>query len=873
MSELDLSFYNESDEDVLVLTPNLRLQRSFIEAYGFMKKADGVTVWKEPPVASLQSWFETIWFELQDQGHEIASSLALIDQEKQLTLWSKIISEDEHGSVISISSLVSTAMSAQRTLELWRVANIDEHLQNTCETVNFTSWQQKFALFLKNNNWLTLESAVEVVCKAILAGDIKLPGKVVFYSFDETPPLYAYLILCFRQSGVEVTHINRESAPTSVEKIATDNKEDQFTLAARWAKAAIEDDPENKIAIVCPELSSHRDEILDAFSGVFEPQNILPDTSRFTLPFNISAGKPLSQIPLIYDALEFLSIGGEVEKLDTISRLLRSPYIGSSEKELAARVRFDLQIKETRSLTISLDDVIQSSGCPKGLAESLAEFLLANSNAPAEQRPSQWAYHFNKCLEKLGWPGDRNLDSEEYQAFMQWHSLLEGLSRLDAIYSKCNKNQAATLLRNAAARHTFQPETKDSPIQILGILEAAGLSFDKIWVIDLNDDTWPQAPKPNAFIPLQMQVESNMPHSSAERELEFSTQIIQRILSGAGEIVFSYAQNDGDRELRASDLIKEYKEVTPQDLDLGDVNHYAELLFGSVPLILKDDKASPVTDVENIKGGTSILTNQANCPFKAFAENRLKVTEMPKTELGFSHLERGNLVHFTLEYVWKDLKTHEALVALEQDELLALLNKAIDFAFFWLKEQRKNIGTKLLSLERARLIKVATEWLDIEKKRVPFEVIECEKMIRCKIGGLPISVKRDRVDKVDTKRIALDYKSGLSKVSSWAGDRPTAPQLPIYAVTDKDGCDGAVFGQVRSNESAIKGIADIDIAEKGVVAAGEIPDLPDSWTEIKNHWREKLELLAKEFIDGVSEIRPKASSVCRNCSSKLLCRI
>lgn len=872
MTGLDLSFYNGSD-DALVLTPNLRLQRSFKKAYGFMKLADGIKVWKEPTVMSLQSWFESIWFELQDQGHEVASSLALVDQEKQLTLWSKIISEDEQGSVISISSLVSTAMSAQRTLELWQVANIDEHLQNTCETVNFTAWQQKFSSFLQTNNWVTLEAAVEIICDAILSGDIELPSQVVFYSFDETPPLYAYLIRCFRKSGVEVTHVDRESTPTSVKKIATGNKEDQFVLAARWAKAAIEDDPENRVAIVCPELANHRDEILSAFSDVFEPQNILPGTSRFTLPFNISAGKPLLQIPLIYDALEFLSIGGEIEKLSTISRLLRSPYIGSSEKELAARVCFDLQIKETRSLTISLDDVIQSSNCPEGLAKPLAEFLLTNSNAPTEQRPSQWAYHFNRCLEKLGWPGDRNLDSEEYQAFMQWHSLLEGLSRLDAIYSKCNKNQAATLLKSAAARHTFQPETKDSPVQILGILEAAGLEFDKTWVIDLNDDTWPQAPKPNAFIPLQMQTENNMPHSSAERELEFSNQIIRRIVSGAEDIVFSYAQNDGDRELRASDLIKEYKEITTQDLDLGDVSNYAELLFGSVPLISKEDKAPPVKEVENIKGGTSILTNQANCPFKAFAENRLKVTEMPETELGFSHLERGNLVHFTLEYIWKDLKNHKALVSLEADELLDLLNKAIDFAFFWLKEQRKNIGSRLLELERSRLIKVVTEWLELEKERVPFEVVECEKMIRCNIGGLPISVKRDRVDKVDGKRIALDYKSGKSYLSSWAGDRPTAPQLPIYAVTDKDGCDGAVFGQVRNNESAIKGIADINIVEKGVVTAGRVPDLPDSWSEIKKHWCEKLELLAKEFIAGVSEIKPKNSSVCRNCSCKLLCRI
>jgi len=97
-------------------------------------------------------------------------------------------------------------------------------------------------------------------------------------------------------------------------------------MAAQWAKAAIESNEKATVAVVCPELTKHRTEIEAAFIRVFEPQAILPNVPRYTLPFNFSAGVPLGDIPLIRDALDFLGLGDRKATYSTVSSLLRSPY-------------------------------------------------------------------------------------------------------------------------------------------------------------------------------------------------------------------------------------------------------------------------------------------------------------------------------------------------------------------------------------------------------------------------------------------------------------------------------------------------------------------------------------------------------------------
>jgi len=77
-------------------------------------------------------------------------------------------------------------------------------------------------------------------------------------------------------------------------------------------------------------------------------------------------------------------------------------------------------------------------------------------------------------LEAAGFPGERSLDSDEFQTQAKWHEALGELSRLDRISKEMSFSQAFQTLRRICADTLFQPETPDTPIQVLGLLESAG---------------------------------------------------------------------------------------------------------------------------------------------------------------------------------------------------------------------------------------------------------------------------------------------------------------------------------------------------------------------------------------------------------------
>jgi len=112
---------------------------------------------------------------------------------------------------------------------------------------------------------------------------------------------------------------------------------------------------------------------------------------------------------------------------------------------------------------------------------------------------------FSALLDAVGFPGERTLDSHEFQALAKWHEVLGELSRLERVVKVLSFSQAVHMLRKQCMETLFQPEGGGAPVQVLGILESAGLEFDCLWVGGLTDDAWPIDASPNPFLPLAAQ--------------------------------------------------------------------------------------------------------------------------------------------------------------------------------------------------------------------------------------------------------------------------------------------------------------------------------------------------------------------------------
>ena len=93
--------------------------------------------------------------------------------------------------------------------------------------------------------------------------------------------------------------------------------------------------------------------------------------------------------------------------------------------------------------------------------------------------------------------------------------------------------EALARLRRLAAQTLFQPEAPDAPVQILGVLESAGMSFDHLWVMGLSDEAWPIHPRPNPFLPLEAQRQARVPEASLEATLALDAAITRGWRSAA----------------------------------------------------------------------------------------------------------------------------------------------------------------------------------------------------------------------------------------------------------------------------------------------------------------------------------------------------
>ena len=751
-------------------------------------------------------------------------------------------------------------------------------LESHSEEPHFRQWAEAFDAYCTQQNLIDSARMQNILYQALADGQLALPEKILLLSFDELNPQMAQFFALIDEQVCHVHHVNTPLLAVSQHRSCANHRELEITDAARWAAQCIQQEPSARIGIVIPTLSQERQQIERIFTAVFEPQYVLPEQGAHAPGFNLSAGQALAHTPIVADALMALHCytqhSATIMDIERCAKFLQSPYLGCLN-ELPQRASLDNQLREHyMQLSIGqLHDYIKTNKI-EAFDQALQQTL---SNKPAvKQSAYQWSDYFRAQLAYLQWPGERELDTLEYQQWQLWQQVLEQFCQLDYVLPVMSLQDALFALEQLATQTQFQPKTTDSPIQVLGIFEAAGLLFDYLWVVGMDNENWPPAPKPNTLLPIALQKAHDMPRASAERELMLSQRLTDRFCQSARHIIFSYSKHEQDKVLYPSRLIADFPDVQPvlavHPLD----DYYQQQVSAKQQMsdLVSDCYGMPLLDVTHIKGGTQILKDQAACPFRAFALHRLALRPINDMQPGINPAQRGNLMHEALALIWKKLQTKNDLLALDAAALQSLIDHAITRAFSVVA--LPHVGEKLQQLERQRLSKLIDRWLDVEKQRPSFSVLYNEQRHKMTIAKLPITLRYDRVDQTaEGELFVIDYKSGQFSMRSWVGQRLDEPQVPLYCISQKN-VIGAAIAQINSNAVVFKGIADDENIAPGLQTPSDLKrlDLPQQWPAVIEQWRESLGHLAKEFIAGYAAVKPKYhQQTCQYCTLQSFCRI
>lgn len=854
----------------LILTANNRLRNHMLRAYGQWQCSNATSVWPSPRINSLSQWLESQWELLQRRAYAPATQRIINNLQRQ-TLWEKIIGESSLAqSLLQAEPLAQAADSALRNLELWQLNEADIRAAEPILSIQSNSycwltWLGEFRARLSKLGFITQEMANQILLDAFTTNQLAKETIIHLIGFDDIPPQHQDLInrACHELSNNKLVHNN-----TQLLRTETNNTEQEMRAAALWSKQQLEQNPAAMIGIIVPNLGQCRDQVERIFIDVYEPLAALPDQPRYTLPFNFSAGTPLATTPIIAATLDLLELQKSSWDLETICNLLLSPFFGDADKELVLRAHLIQTLRKQGKFTISLSDLryhCQKLTSQLGIVESdnnLITRLVQLENYRRQsfgyQRAEYWRDFFQQHLQLLGWPGTRRLDSQEYQQLTLWNQVLDNFLQLDGTGINFSYSNAIQQLRSIAGKTPFQAQTPNSPIQILGALEGAGLQFSHCWVMGLHHRQWPPVPAPNPLLPSNLQRTKKMPHASAERELEFARALTAHYQQCATQVIFSSAHSDADSELSPSALIR-HLPLTPltqliDNSDTASAENYAALAQ-SKAWELVDCTSAPVLDItqEPVRGGANLFKEQAACPFNAFARLRLGAARIEEPVAGFSAIERGNLLHEALATIWRELKNHAALVALDETSLTRLINNAAQQAVDTLKQKRgSSIGVYYAQLEQERLSALLADWLAQEKMRPPFTVIAIEEAVEITFAGLPLKLRIDRIDQLaNDELILIDYKTGHPKAASWQGERMDEPQLPLYAVTASSEIAAIAFAQINAKAMQWIGTGELHVAHDGIFPGKQ------SWDEQLHEWQNNLQQLAQDFIQGDARVDMK----------------
>ncbi|MFQ5737094.1 MAG: PD-(D/E)XK nuclease family protein [Thermodesulfobacteriota bacterium] len=865
---------------VPVLTVNARLARHLAQEYDAGMAGRGRGAWASPLILPLASWAGLLW-------EEGAGGAPVLDATRGKALWERVVRADagRGAETLMAGSMAEAAWAARTLMKEYLIPWPVDDIYLTEEARALKRWTRAYEAEVKRLGFVDGADLMDRAVSLVESGAVVAPAEVMVAGFDEITPRTSVLLRALEKKGTKVIAPATPGPPSgppqaasSVRLRAYADPAEEVRQAARWARAELAGDV--TIAIIVPELERYRALITKEFSAELDPASVL---SGACVPgvFNVSLGTPLSQEPLVGCALALLAVGEGKMEADDLFVALRSPYLsGPEDSEEAARV--DALLRRENRREASIYDAARRMDGATGLRGRCEAHIAWLKRSRSRALPAQWAQGFTALLNRLGWLEPVRLTSAEFQALKSWNGVLEEFSTLDEITGPVAGAEAAALLASLCAGTIHQPESARCRVQVMGLLETAGLSFDRVWLMGCHENAIPPSPSPNPFIPLFIQREHDVPRSSSERELAFSKKLVSRVLSSAPSVVVSYPKRADGRDLLPSPL---FKGALAEEAELITVSHRVKDAASALDALedAPPDAPIPVGEQERefVTGGTEIIKNQSHCPFKAFAVHRLCARELDVPEPGLAPSKRGSLLHTALKYFWEEARDSARLREMEEAGGLAAFAEGIAARAIGELELPEPFSARFMEIERERLVRLLMDWTGKELARdVGFRVKKVEVKEEVDVGGLRLRWRIDRVDELEGGGEAIiDYKSGKVSQRDWLTRRPMEPQLLIYSTSGR--FDAVSFARIVPGECGFVGISRLSGTLPGIKAYEESRDKFEGaadWARLMELWKEIVTGLASDFLAGRAEVDPSAApevrgGPCTYCGLTPLCRV
>ena len=867
-----------------VLLPSARAAKAWRERFDAAQCAHGLRAWKLPPVGSWSEWTDSLWSTLTLEGRDERVLLNRLQEER---LWVEVILNSPEGVSLTPSAARELAALARSGLALAAGHNALSRVRvsaDSPDTKAFANWQALFLQACANGRLLPRALLETALSEHLGARTLTVTGSVHLAGFDRFTPAQELLLDTLRPAGCAVlSHALVRPAPSVPLRgtVLTAAPRDDLRWAACWTRERLKQagDASCTVALLLPDPASERTQLDPVLREVLAPELTAIEADLSSRPWEFGTGPALASLSLVQHAMLLLNWVQADLPLESVGALLLSPFLAHGD-ELEARARFEMHALRRAPLLrpeLSLGALLQLAQRPQSRLQlpglqALRQLAGAPGTLSGNGSHADWTELIRKLLRSVGWPGPRTLSAAEFRATEAWESVLDLIATLDFTGRRVSFADVIGLLKHELENTPAPEAAAGAPLQILRLAEAEGCLFDSVLLLHATDSNLPLPEQVHPLLAWELQRSLGLPGSDPALTHARSRDTIRGLAGRCGDLLFVSAITDENGPLRASPLAAALR-LEPLDPDL-----LVPWIAPQTPLepdLVPDASPLPPLPAVQVSGGARILELQAACGFRAFAELRLGAGKPEAGTLGLDPRESGNVLHTALEFFWTETQTQKALRAFSTEQRNEQIRRSVHHGFGRLREgisPGDRWANAYLDILQRRLRLLLDRWLDLELQRGNFTVLPPEQKQTVHVGPLELSVRPDRIDSVDGGFVLVDYKtSSALSTGDWLGDRPEAPQLPLYALLgETPEFRGLAFARLRPG----KAMAWLSLEDRpGLFQPKRGGALHDIAGQIEL-WRTELDRLASDFAAGRTEVHPKTyPSTCQYCQQRLLCRL
>ncbi len=856
------------------VTPTRRLAHFLRARHDMACQARGLRAWATPDVVT---WPELLRRQFEADRVAGRTSARWLEPNHGLIVWEQIVRRDvDLRPVLLPAGLGAVAQRSWALHHEYLIPAAALAADDSPEVRAFARWADEFGRWLRQGDWLDPALASRTV------GPFATGLPLEFVGFDHWTPGQVAFVERLVQEGVPISLRAMTAADDAItaQVVECEDSDAELETAARWAAQRLQARPDERLALIVPNLGRERSRVRRILDRVLVPGAAFtggpaPESTAYEL----AAARPLVERAVVSAALGWLEAALAPPDLATASALLRGPYDGAAADEAFARAELDVILRKAGVPQAGLDYLARAAranGC-QVTADRLDAAAARAKHWTALRLPSLWAPEFFGLLRDIGWPGAEP-GSVEHQAVQRLQSLLGEFSASDDVAGPMRASIALSHLRGLAAATSFEPQEIAAPLLVIDPDTAVGMHFDALWICGLDAARWPAPASPDPFLPRAWQLRQGVPGATAGLAEQQARRTLQRLCAAADTAICSVPRFEDEAPLLPSALVAGLPRLAEPELWPG--AQASQALFDARPVLdtLVDGWMPAFAPYEVVKGGARLLELQASCPFRAAVELRLGGSALEDPVAGIAPTERGRLAHAVLQAFWQQVHDQAQLLAMTPAERVTRVSEIVGTGLEPLRRVVDAVGLRLLDLEARWLAARVLELLQHDAERTPFSVDKVEDDRIVDVGGVQVRIVLDRVDRLaDGSFAVIDYKTGTSaQPAAWMGERPELPQLPLYVLAvGQDHVSAVAFGIVSKGSTEYRGFArdGADFPQLRTFDAAKAP-FKDyaSWDDLLLAWHRRLEALACEHAQGDARLAPNPARACRYCHLPGVCR-